>query len=46
MAADILLFHANQVPVGADQKQHVEIAGEIVNHVNKFLAIPFPNLNR
>tara|TARA_A100001015_G_scaffold320552_1_gene447341 strand:- start:815 stop:1813 length:999 start_codon:yes stop_codon:yes gene_type:complete len=42
MAADILLFHANQVPVGADQKQHVEIAGEIVNHVNKFLSNPIP----
>ncbi len=40
MAADILLFNANKVPVGADQKQHVEIAGEIVNFINRFLADP------
>ena len=42
MAADILLFHANQVPVGADQKQHVEIAGEIVNYLNRYLEHPIP----
>jgi tryptophanyl-tRNA synthetase len=27
MAADILLFNTNFVPVGLDQKQHIEIAG-------------------
>jgi len=35
MAADILLFHANFVPVGADQKQHVEIARDIADYVTQ-----------
>ncbi|MCB9965507.1 MAG: tryptophan--tRNA ligase [Rhodospirillales bacterium] len=30
MAADILLYKATHVPVGEDQKQHVELAREIV----------------
>ena len=30
MAADILLFHATKIPIGPDQKQHVEIAIDIV----------------
>ena len=34
MAADILLYQANFVPVGADQKQHVELARDIVNRMN------------
>ena len=34
MAADILLFDAHYVPVGADQKQHVEIARDIAQSVN------------
>lgn len=29
MAADILIFNANQVPVGQDQKQHIEMARDI-----------------
>ncbi|MDD6463803.1 MAG: tryptophan--tRNA ligase, partial [Clostridiaceae bacterium] len=29
MAADILLYQADYVPVGADQKQHLEIARDI-----------------
>jgi tryptophanyl-tRNA synthetase len=33
MAADILLFSANIVPVGADQKQHVEIARDIAEQL-------------
>ena len=35
MAADILLFQADKVPVGADQKQHVEIARDIAAAINK-----------
>jgi len=35
MAADILLFDTDIVPVGADQKQHVEIARDIAQNVNK-----------
>jgi tryptophanyl-tRNA synthetase len=34
MAADILIFSANVVPVGADQKQHVEIARDIAGAIN------------
>lgn len=34
MAADILLYQANFVPVGADQKQHLEIARDIATRFN------------
>lgn len=34
MAADILLYQANFVPVGADQKQHLEIARDIASRFN------------
>ena len=44
MAADILLFNTNFVPVGQDQKQHVEIAADIANSFNaiygKVLTVP------
>jgi tryptophanyl-tRNA synthetase len=35
MAADIILYDAEIVPVGEDQKQHVELARDIVNRFNK-----------
>ena len=35
MAADILLFNSKFVPVGQDQKQHVEMARDIAKHFNK-----------
>lgn len=35
MAADILLFNTKKVPVGQDQKQHVEIARDIARAFNK-----------
>ena len=35
MAADILLYDADLVPVGVDQKQHVEIARDIAIRFNK-----------
>ncbi|MDE5853391.1 MAG: tryptophan--tRNA ligase, partial [Oscillospiraceae bacterium] len=35
MAADILLYQANYVPIGADQKQHLEITRDIANRFNK-----------
>lgn len=35
MAADILLFNTKKVPVGQDQKQHVEIARDIAKYFNK-----------
>ncbi|WP_417743151.1 tryptophan--tRNA ligase [Salipiger sp.] len=34
MAADILLYHATQVPVGEDQKQHVELTRDIAAKFN------------
>ncbi len=35
MAADILMYNANIVPVGKDQAQHVEIAREIAGKFNR-----------
>jgi len=34
MAADILLYQADYVPVGEDQKQHVEICRDVANRFN------------
>ena len=34
MAADILLYHATHVPVGEDQKQHVELTRDIASKFN------------
>ena len=34
MAADILLYNADLVPVGQDQKQHLELARDIANRFN------------
>ncbi len=34
MAADILLYHATHVPVGEDQKQHVELTRDIAARFN------------
>lgn len=34
MAADILLYKADQVPVGEDQRQHLELARDIVRRFN------------
>ncbi len=34
MAADILLYQADLVPVGADQKQHLELTRDIANRFN------------
>ena len=35
MAADILMYHADIVPVGADQKQHIEYARDIAGYYNR-----------
>lgn len=46
MAADILLYQPDVVPVGQDQKQHVEIAADIAGRFNhlygEFFKIPQP----
>jgi tryptophanyl-tRNA synthetase len=50
MAADILLYNTNYVPVGADQQQHVEIAADIAAAFNavygKILTIPEPLIQK
>ena len=35
MAADILLYDSNQVPVGKDQKQHVEVTRDLAVKLNE-----------
>jgi len=35
MAADILLYQTNVVPIGHDQKQHLELARDIVDRFNQ-----------
>ncbi len=34
MAADILLYHTNLVPVGEDQRQHLELARDVAQRFN------------
>ncbi len=41
MAADILLFNANRVPVGRDQIQHIEMARDIAQRFNHLYASVF-----
>src|SRR6185369_15100435 len=43
MAADILLYKATLVPVGADQAQHLELARDVARHFeNRYGAPVFP----
>ncbi|AKG23805.1 tryptophan--tRNA ligase [Calothrix sp. 336/3] len=50
MAADILLYKADQVPVGEDQKQHLELTRDIVNRFNhqfgEVLKLPHPMIRK
>ncbi len=50
MAADILLYQTDYVPVGADQKQHVEIARDIAarfnNRYGETFRIPEPLIKK
>ena len=41
MAADILLFNTNFVPVGSDQKQHIEMTRDIAGRFNKIYGKTF-----
>jgi len=41
MAADILIFNANQVPVGRDQIQHIEMARDIGQRFNHLYGAEF-----
>jgi len=40
MAADILVYRATHVPVGEDQKQHLELARDIAQKFNNDFAVP------
>ncbi len=42
MAADILLYKADLVPVGSDQKQHLELARDIAMRFNGTFSDTFP----
>lgn len=48
MAADILMFDSNVVPVGKDQKQHVEVTRDIASTFNRIFGevfvIPEPSI--
>jgi tryptophanyl-tRNA synthetase len=50
MAADILLYDVNLVPVGKDQLQHVEIARDVASRFNHQMGdvfvVPEPSLNK
>ena len=52
MAADILLYKATHVPVGDDQKQHLELARDIAQKFNKdfktenFFPLPEPLIQK
>ena len=40
MAADILIYDSNVVPVGRDQKQHVEVTRDIAVNSIRLMAKP------
>lgn len=50
MAADILLYQAESVPVGEDQKQHVELARNLAERFNnrfgKTFVVPEPSIGK
>ena len=52
MAADILLYRATHVPVGADQKQHLELSRDIAQKFNNdfnakdFFPLPEPLIQK
>ena len=48
-AGDIILYDANEVPIGEDQKQHVELSRDIIllfifNFFSKFIFIFFTQI--
>lgn len=50
MAADILLYNADKVPVGNDQKQHLELTRDIAQLFNRtfksdYFKVPMPLIN-
>src|ERR1700730_4683163 len=49
MAADILIYDSDAVPVGKDQKQHIEITRDIATRINEMYGqvfkLPEPRIN-
>ena len=49
MSADILIFNADLIPVGSDQKQHIEMTRDIANKFNltygNFFNLPEPMID-
>src|SRR5438445_236686 len=49
MAADILIYDSDAVPVGKDQKQHIEITRDLAGKINEtygdVLKLPEPRIN-
>ena len=41
MAADILLYKATDVPVGEDQKQHIELARDVAGAFNRYYGVDY-----
>lgn len=46
MAADILIYKANLVPVGIDQEPHIEVTREIARRMNQDYGTTFPEPQR
>jgi len=46
MAADILLYKSDLVPVGVDQEPHLEIAREVARKMNQEYGMDFPEPKR
>lgn len=50
MASDIILYDASIIPVGDDQKQHVELTRDLVNRINnrygEILTMPRPEMRK
>ncbi|HRN96589.1 MAG TPA: tryptophan--tRNA ligase [Candidatus Levybacteria bacterium] len=50
MAADILLYSADEVPVGEDQKQHIELTRDVAQRFNtkygEIFTIPEPKISK
>ena len=45
MAADIVLYKANYVPVGEDQLPHIELTNAIIKRFNQMFGKTFPKVN-
>ncbi len=46
MAADILLYKADKVPVGIDQEPHLEVSREVARKMNDQFGLDFPEATR